>query len=182
MNGLFQWISICALMLVGDAAIEPPPWGDPSKNPCANKPGGWQLLYWPPLKQCFKIYTVSTQEIQVFLGISSKLHARYMHTQWKIFFLILICQQLGYPCPETMELTPGSNSRISTGLAAECRCPPGTAQHHDSTSCYKLYEQGPCDIGQYFAPANEPSNSAIMYVWYGVQYLLIVWPWKNAYC
>lgn len=63
MNGLFQWICIFALMFVGDAdaAIEPPPWSDPTKNPCANKPGGWQLLYWQPLKQCFKIYTVSAR-------------------------------------------------------------------------------------------------------------------------
>lgn len=42
-----------------DGAIVPPPWSDPSKNPCASMPGGWQLLYWPPLKQCFKIFTVS---------------------------------------------------------------------------------------------------------------------------
>ncbi|XP_055316811.1 uncharacterized protein LOC129576172 isoform X3 [Sitodiplosis mosellana] len=128
MNGLFQWMYIFALIFVGDAAIEPPPWSDPSRNPCANKPGGWQLLYWAPLKQCFKIYT------------------------------------LGYPCPDTMELTPGtgSGSRSSHGAIAECRCPPSTAQHHESTTCYKLYEQGPCDIGQYLAPINEPSNAAII--------------------
>lgn len=58
MNGLFQWIYIFALIFIGEAAIEPPPWSDPNRNPCANKPGGWQLLYWAPLKQCFKIYTV----------------------------------------------------------------------------------------------------------------------------
>lgn len=80
-----------------------------------------------------------------------------------------------------MELTPasggGGNARTSNNaiIAAECRCPPGTAQYHDSTSCYKLYEQGPCDIGQYFAPVNEPKNTAIMYVvcmlhFYGVKY------------
>lgn len=66
-----------------------------------------------------------------------------------------------------MELTPSTGvSRSSNGLSAECRCPPGTAQHQDSTSCYKLYEQGPCDIGQYFAPVNEPANTAIMYATY----------------
>lgn len=67
MNGLFQWICIFALMFAGDAdaAIEPPPWSDPTKNPCANKPGGWQLLYWQPLKQCFKIYTVSANYSRV---------------------------------------------------------------------------------------------------------------------
>lgn len=66
-----------------------------------------------------------------------------------------------------MELTPSTGvSRSSNGLSAECRCPPGTAQHQESTSCYKLYEQGPCDIGQYFAPVNEPANTAIMYATY----------------
>lgn len=70
MNGLFQWIYIFALIFVGDAAIEPPPWSDPSRNPCASKPGGWQLLYWAPLKQCFKIYTViKTHEINIIKSI-----------------------------------------------------------------------------------------------------------------
>lgn len=41
-----------------ECAIAPPPWSDPTKNPCAKLPGGWQLLYWPPLKQCFKIFQV----------------------------------------------------------------------------------------------------------------------------
>lgn len=63
-----------------------------------------------------------------------------------------VCPQIGYPCPESMELTP-SKTRRST--AAECRCPPGTAQQHDSTYCHKLFEQGPCNIGQYFAPVKE---------------------------
>lgn len=63
-----------------------------------------------------------------------------------------------------MELTPATIRTARTGVSAECRCPPGTAQYHESTSCYKLYEQGPCDVGQFFAPINEPANIAIMYV------------------
>lgn len=74
-----------------------------------------------------------------------------------------------------MELTPGTgNSRSSNILTAECRCPPGTAQHHDSTSCSKLYDQGPCDIGQYFAPINEPKNSQIMYVIAKIRYNICI--------
>lgn len=82
--------------------------------------------------------------------------------------MLILLKQLGYPCPDTMELTPGTagSSRTSDGAIAECRCPPGTAQDHEITICYKLYDQGPCDIGQYFAPVNAPSNSAIMYVIY----------------
>lgn len=66
-----------------------------------------------------------------------------------------------------MELTPGSgSSRSMISSIAECRCPPGTAQHNELNTCYRLYEQGPCDIGQYFAPLNEQSNAGIMYVFY----------------
>lgn len=60
MNGLLQWIAISIVIVGIDGAIVPPPWSDPQKNPCANMPGGWQLLYWAPLKQCFKIFTVIT--------------------------------------------------------------------------------------------------------------------------
>lgn len=85
-----------------------------------------------------------------------------------------------------MELTPatggGGSARTSNNalIAAECRCPPGTAQYHDSTSCYKLYEQGPCDIGQYFAPVNEPKNTAIMYVVHGCMCMCTVL--NTPYC
>lgn len=46
------------LVVHSEAAIVPPPWSDPSNNPCAALPGGWQLLYWAPLRKCFKIFTV----------------------------------------------------------------------------------------------------------------------------
>lgn len=63
MNGLLQWIAISIVIVGIDGAIVPPPWSDPQKNPCANMPGGWQLLYWAPLKQCFKIFTVITTRL-----------------------------------------------------------------------------------------------------------------------
>lgn len=72
-------------------------------------------------------------------------------------------QQIGYPCPDSMELTPAGNNAYSVnGMTAECRCPPGTAQDNESTQCFKLFEQGPCELGQYFAPVIEPSNRAMM--------------------
>ncbi|XP_066590893.1 uncharacterized protein [Prorops nasuta] len=39
-------------------AIMPPPWADPSSNPCAEQPRGWQLLYWPPDGKCYKIFQI----------------------------------------------------------------------------------------------------------------------------
>lgn len=104
-----------------NGAIVPPPWSDPEKNPCATLPGGWQLLYWQPLDECFKIF------------------------------------QLGYPCPDTMELSPVSNTRRTyrTGVAAECRCPPTTALSAITNQCHKLFERGPCKYGEYYAPLSE---------------------------
>lgn len=106
------------------AAIVPPPWSDPEKNPCASMPGGWQLLYWPPLKQCFKIFTI------------------------------------GYPCPETMELSPAPNvgktkSARLNAPAAECRCPPGTALSAETNKCHEIFKRGPCEHSAYFAPLPE---------------------------
>lgn len=37
-----------------------PPWANPKLNPCATQPRGWQLLYWPPDGQCYKIFQVKT--------------------------------------------------------------------------------------------------------------------------
>ena len=94
-------------------AIAPPLWSDPKVNPCAKMSNGWQHLYYPPLKQCFKIFT------------------------------------LGYPCPESMELSP-----ILSGVTGhgECKCPPGAAQLNITSTCYKIFDRGPCDEGQYLNP------------------------------
>ncbi|GAB0096278.1 uncharacterized protein DMENIID0001_117630 [Sergentomyia squamirostris] len=102
-----------------DAAIVPPPWADPARNPCAARPGGWQLLFWPPLQQCFRIF------------------------------------QMGFPCPESMELSPSPS-----GVGAECRCPPGTAQSPLTARCHRLFDREPCDAGQYFAPRPDPPKGS----------------------
>lgn len=140
-----------------EMAIIPPAWADPERNPCASLPGGWQLLYWAPLRRCFKIFN------------------------------------LGYPCPETMELSPAlqprrdnsmnskqhrdmikvnktiSHSDLKISLnnpgfmpvtavpLAECRCPPGTALHLSDNKCYKIFEMGPCKQNQYFSPLSQES-------------------------
>ena len=75
-------------------------------------------------------------------------------------------KQVGYPCPDTMELTPIGNSMTTSNMAAECRCPPGTAQSPDTTRCHKLFDQGPCDIGQYFAPVAELNSRNILLVFF----------------
>lgn len=55
-----EFLYFCFLFssLIGNSfgAVAAPPWSDPKNNPCANQPAGWQLIYWPPLKKCFKIF------------------------------------------------------------------------------------------------------------------------------
>lgn len=94
-------------------AIAPPSWSDPKVNPCARMSNGWQHLYYPPLKECFKIFS------------------------------------LGYPCPASMELSPILNGVTGRG---ECKCPPGTAQLNITSMCYKIFDRGPCDQGQFMSP------------------------------
>lgn len=61
-----------------------------------------------------------------------------------------------------MELSPVGNSMIAVGMTAECRCPPGTAENIKTNRCYKLFEKGPCDVGQYFSPVLDlPGKSAM---------------------
>lgn len=59
----------------------------------------------------------------------------------------------GYPCPDSMELTPGAN------MTAECRCPPGSAQNPQDSLCHRLYSLGPCKQGEYFAPMNDYTSN-----------------------
>lgn len=59
---------------------------------------------------------------------------------------------VGYPCPESMELAPVLNS--TTGIG-ECKCPPGTAQLNITSECFKIFDRGPCDLGEYFNPLPE---------------------------
>ncbi|XP_070492804.1 uncharacterized protein [Chironomus tepperi] len=64
---------------------------------------------------------------------------------------------LGFPCPETMELSPIKNGMTGYG---ECSCPPGTVQlnNNSSSPCYKIFDRGPCDEGHYVNPITNDKN------------------------
>nr|XP_014278166.1 uncharacterized protein LOC106682046 isoform X2 [Halyomorpha halys] len=42
--------------MLAQCAVIMPSWSETSINPCANKPNGWQLLYWPEDGQCYRIF------------------------------------------------------------------------------------------------------------------------------
>lgn len=51
-----------------------------------------------------------------------------------------------------MELSPVPSTTGKQELAAECRCPPKTAQYANDGRCYELFSLGPCSKGHYFSP------------------------------
>ncbi|XP_074095978.1 uncharacterized protein LOC141525391 isoform X2 [Cotesia typhae] len=53
-ESFFLWLVIRSI----EGAIVPPPWANPSSNPCATEPRGWQLLYWPADGKCYKIFQI----------------------------------------------------------------------------------------------------------------------------
>ncbi|XP_046487542.1 uncharacterized protein [Neodiprion pinetum] len=58
MRNLLAKLLWLTLIVGGRAAIVPPPWANPSNNPCAAQPRGWQLLYWPADGKCYKIFQI----------------------------------------------------------------------------------------------------------------------------
>lgn len=69
--------------------------------------------------------------------------------------------QMGYPCPDDMELSPPARSAgadIEEPLIAECKCPPKTALSLKDGKCHELFSRGPCERGQYFAPYTETTT------------------------
>ncbi|KXJ69439.1 hypothetical protein RP20_CCG027033 [Aedes albopictus] len=61
-----------------------------------------------------------------------------------------------------MELSPVGVGSTSTGSTAECRCPPGTAQSPLTKRCHPLFERGPCEFGQFFAPIADSDVKSAM--------------------
>lgn len=74
----------------------------------------------------------------------------------------LVSFQVGHPCPEGMELSPTTiiSPDGEKRVAAECRCPPQTAQFARDGHCYELFTVGPCENGQYFAPDTQYESSS----------------------
>lgn len=70
-----------------------------------------------------------------------------------------------------MELSPvGSSSSTKMIMPnAECRCPPGTALSAKSNRCHALFDRGPCELGQYFAPVIDIPGRNAMYESYNTK-------------
>jgi len=138
-------------VLQASSFVIAPAWADANKNPCSSR--SWQLVYWPPNQQCYKIFTrgpcPATQELTFQADRQSA-----------------VCR-----CPENLPLlwkeTERCYSRYSrgpchvnqyidiaddgSGLPPVCkerqRCEPGWIFWPPDGKCHEMYTQGPCHKG-----------------------------------
>ncbi|XP_025200849.1 uncharacterized protein LOC112598550 [Melanaphis sacchari] len=156
----------CLACLVAAAmgAVLPPPWADPSQNPCAAEPsGGWQLLYWPDDKKCYRIFQrgypcPETMELvprpdrkgsaecacppgSVRSNRDSRCHQLF---------------RLGGPCDDGQYFAPDLD-RDDRERWGKCEDPLPCAEKDElfwpkDKRCYRKHSRGPCTEGQLLVP------------------------------
>ena len=143
--------AVPALLLLGLAAPPPvatfviaPPWADEDANPCSQ--ASWQLVYWPPTRDCYQIFSrgpcPETQELgfnpvsqQPECGCPAGLPLHWPATDR------CYAQHSRGPCDAGEFLVGGTAGPAC--VAAE-RCEPGRAFWPADSTCYQLYTRGPC--------------------------------------
>ncbi|KMY99699.1 uncharacterized protein LOC6738115 isoform X1 [Drosophila simulans] len=154
------------------AGIVPPPWSDPAQNPCASMSGGWQLLYWAPLKKCFKIFTLgypcpATMELSP-TAVSAKrkdapaaecrcppgtaLSPLHENVCYKLYERGP-CQPEEYFQPVPDQVRSQILSRTATGNRwGTCKrplhCPEDMLFWPRDNKCYARHGKGPCSRGK----------------------------------
>jgi len=146
---VFLQYVLILLLEPGSGFVIAPPWANPVRNPCSSS--SWQLVFWPPNLQCYKIFSQGpcpeTQE----LGFSSqdkvpvcrcpqnlpllweptgKCYSRYSRGPCQVDQYVDLNQDTGNPICRTTE-----------------RCEPGRVFWPPEQRCFQLYTQGPCHKG-----------------------------------
>ncbi|XP_015594948.1 uncharacterized protein LOC107267565 isoform X2 [Cephus cinctus] len=155
--------TVWILLVAGaSAAIVPPPWANPSSNPCAAQPRGWQLLYWPDDGKCYKIFQIGppcpeTMELGPAAGGGTVAECRCppgtaqspRDALCHSIFTRASCEKGQYfaPVPEA----PGSaSSKRRWGV---CREPEPCSERGEvfwpqDGKCYPKLTRGPCPRGE----------------------------------
>ncbi|KMY99698.1 uncharacterized protein LOC6738115 isoform X4 [Drosophila simulans] len=149
------------------AGIVPPPWSDPAQNPCASMSGGWQLLYWAPLKKCFKIFTLgypcpATMELSPTAVSAKRKDAPAAECRCPPGTALSplhenVCYKLYErgPCQpeEYFQPVPDQVRRTATGNRwGTCKrplhCPEDMLFWPRDNKCYARHGKGPCSRGK----------------------------------
>ncbi|XP_021916488.1 uncharacterized protein LOC110828249 isoform X2 [Zootermopsis nevadensis] len=158
-GSLFLICTMCA-----QAAVLPPPWADPVRNPCAAQPGGWQLLFWPQDGQCYRIFQQGPpcpETMELGPGVKGDVECRCPPGMAQLS-RDAPCHPLFKrgPCPSGQYFAPVpdkpgtfstiDNVRLRLGTCRE----PDQCQETDHVfwardeSCYPRHTRGPCPKGE----------------------------------
>ncbi|XP_034949164.1 uncharacterized protein [Chelonus insularis] len=154
---------LCLSFIVNiKSAIVPPPWANPSSNPCAVQPRGWQLLYWPADGKCYKIFQIGAPcPESMELGPAAKGGGTIAECRCPPGTAQSRKDSLCYPiftkasCPSGQYFAPisDSNTNRSTGRWGICKEPEKCSEHTQvfwprDEKCYTKLTRGPCPKGQ----------------------------------
>ncbi|KAF7264723.1 hypothetical protein GWI33_022531 [Rhynchophorus ferrugineus] len=148
------------------SAVAPPPWANPDLNPCVRQSRGWQVLFWPPDKKCYKIFKVGYpcpdgMELSPATSRTGKeLYAECRCPPGHAFSVDKgKCYQLYTvgPCQEGFYFGPDgeyrNNITTSIQLLGSCKeilsCPDSNSIYWmQDGKCYQKLTRGPCSKGQ----------------------------------
>lgn len=151
----------------------PPPWADPELNPCAKEPRGWQLLFWPPDGQCYKIFQIGhpcPEGMELSPATSKTGKELYAECRCPPKHALSSadgkCYQLFTigPCPEGKFFGPDTyyknNITTSNQQIGTCKPIPNCPSSNSifwikDGKCYQKLTKGPCPKGQLLTVGND---------------------------
>ncbi|XP_014260557.1 uncharacterized protein LOC106673101 [Cimex lectularius] len=153
---VFNFLFLLSAATVSSTVLVPP-WGDPTQNPCALKPNGWQLLYWPEDEKCYKIFQKGypcSETMELVPGKGGKAECQCppgtaQSPRDAICHKIFTkgpCQDNEYFAPVTT--TSRSIQRHRWGACFQIEnCEAGTVYWPKDGKCYPEFTKGPCSDG-----------------------------------
>jgi len=161
---------LCAFVVsgVGGAAVVPPSWADPQRNPCASLPGGWQLLQWPADGQCYRVFSRGppcppSMELTPGVGANGGPGCK-CPPAWAQDAATAECHELFSrgPCVAGDYWAPRAGAGAGQG---QCRSPPSCPEGHvfwaRTGACLRRLTRGPCFKGELLVEAEPGSGSAL---------------------
>ncbi|XP_053995962.1 uncharacterized protein LOC128885747 isoform X1 [Hylaeus anthracinus] len=156
----YSLIVICfALMVNVRSAIMRPPWADPSSNPCAAQPRGWQLLFWPPDGKCYKIFQIGppcpeTMELGPAAGGGGTIAECRCPPGTAQSPRDALCHSIytRASCPkgQLFAPVPETSGKSRWGVCRDPEACPAKGQVYwpKDEKCYPLFSRGPCPKGE----------------------------------
>ena len=145
-----------------------PAWANPLRNPCSSS--SWQLVYWPPARQCFNIFSQGPcpdtqvlgydpvnekpvcqcpKELPLLWRPTGRCYSRYSRGPCQVNQYLDLARSddevVGGGDSKTAEASDDVAERPV--CVTSKRCEPGWAFWPADRRCHRLYSQGPCHKG-----------------------------------